>query len=124
MPRIQRVEKLAALFVAVATALSLLLWDGGVTLGVALGGALGTLNFFALRRLVQAIGRGGSQRKQVVLMLALSLKLGLLAILLFLIVRLLPVSPLALLVGISLVVLAIFIEGFRAAAGGAAAQSE
>jgi hypothetical protein len=45
----------------------------------------------------------------------LTLKFGLLALLLFVSVRFLPVSAVGLLAGVSVVVLAIFVEGFRIA---------
>jgi hypothetical protein len=111
---VQRIEKLSALLVGIATLLSLLLRDSRITLGVALGGALATLNFWALRRILQGIIQGGGNpRRQALLGLILTLKLGLVAAVIYLIVSYLPLHPIAFLVGISFVVLAIFIEGFR-----------
>ena len=111
---VQRIEKLSALLVGIATICSLLLRDSRVTLGVALGGALATLNFWALRRILQGIIQGGGNpRRQAILGLILTLKLGLVAAVIYLAVSYLPLHPIAFLVGISFVVLAIFIEGFR-----------
>lgn len=121
---IQSIERLSLLLVGVLALASLALWDLRVTLGVALGGCLATFNFYALRRLVQAIVSGNSPRKQLVMVMLLTLKFGLLAASIYLTIKLLPVSPLALLVGMSVVVVAIFAVGFRAALGGTAPQSE
>jgi len=110
---IQRIEKLSALLVGIATVASLALRDYRITLGVALGGALATLNFWALRRILQGIVQGKNPRRQAFLGLLLTFKLGIVAAVIYLAVRLLPIHPVAFLVGISFVVLAIFIEGFR-----------
>ncbi len=113
---VQRIEKLAALLVGIATLATLFLRDPRVTLGLALGGALATINFWALRRILQGILQGGSNpRRQAVLGLLLTIKLGVLAAVIYLAVSYLPVHPIAFLAGVSVVVLAIFIEGFRAA---------
>ena len=121
---VQRIERLSLLLVGVATLASLLLWDLGITLGVALGGAVGTANFYALRRLIQSMVSGDSPRKQTVMVVLLMLKFGLLAALIYLAVKLLPINPVALLVGVSMVVLSIFVEGFRSMVSGTAPQSE
>jgi hypothetical protein len=110
---VQRIEKLSALLVGIATLLSLGFRDSRVTLGVALGGAVATLNFWALRRILQGIIQGRNPRRQAILGLLLTLKLGAVAGLILLAVSYLPIHPIALLAGISVVVLAIFIEGFR-----------
>lgn len=121
---VQRIERLSMLLVGVVTLASLLFWDLGITLGVALGGAIGTLNFYALRRLVQALATGEDPRKQTVMVVLLTLKFGLLAAAIYLVVKLLPINPVALLVGVSIVVLSIFVEGFRSMVSKAAPQSE
>jgi hypothetical protein len=109
---VQRIERLAALLVAIVTLASLVLRDHRITLGVALGGAVAVLNFWGLRRILQGIVRAQG-RKQALLGLLLSLKFGALAAALYLVIRVAPVHPIALLVGISTVVIAIFVEGCR-----------
>jgi hypothetical protein len=110
---VQRIEKLSALLVGIATLGSLAFRDHRITLGVAAGGVLATLNFWALRRILQGIVQSRNPRRQLFLGLLLMLKLGLVAALIFVAVKYLPIDPIALLAGISVVVLAIFIEGFR-----------
>lgn len=124
VPAIQRIERISLLLLGVMTLASLLLWDTGITLGVALGGLFGTANFYALRRLVQTIAAGGSAPKQAMIVVLLMLKFGVLAVLIYLAMKLLPINPLALLVGISVLVLSIFVEGFRSMSSGTAPQSE
>lgn len=123
---IHRVERIAIVFVAVATLLSLLFWPRAVFLGVATGGGLAAVNFYALRRILQGIlqASGRNPAKQVMLAVLLTLKFGVLAACLFLIVKYVAVDPVAFMVGISLVVLAIFIEGFCSVFRRTAAQPE
>ena len=119
---VQRIERLALLLTGAATLISLVLtWDLGWVLGVALGGLLGVGNFYALRRLVGGlIGADGARtRKQTVMGVLLTLKLGLLAAAIYLVIRFVPIEPLGLLCGISVVVVAIFFEGFRTVLRGA-----
>jgi hypothetical protein len=113
LPPVQRIERLSLVLVVVAVLASLALRDLRVTLGVGIGGALGALNFLALRRILQGILRGDSSRKQAVLGALLTLKFGVLAGCIYLVVSRAPVRPGAFLVGFSVVVLAIFVEGFR-----------
>ncbi len=124
LPAIQRIERLSFLLVALVTLLSFLFRDRDITLGAGLGGLLGTLNFYALRRMIQAIFQSSNPRKQAVLAVLLTLKFGLVGTTIYLFVKFLPINALALLVGISIVVVSIFIEGFRTIACKAAAQSE
>lgn len=124
IPHILRIERLAALLVGLTTLLSLLFWDASITLGAAVGGAIAALNFYALRRLVQAITSSENQSKQAVMVILLTMKLGALAGAIYLMINYLPVNPLAFMVGVSVIVLSIFIEGFRTVLAGAAPQSE
>lgn len=123
---VRHIERTSLVLVGLATLVSLLLWERSVVLGVAVGGGLAALNFIALRRLLQGLfhSSGTTPQKQALLGILLTLKFGLLATAIFLIIKFVPVSPVALLVGISLVVLSIFVEGFASLFRGAAAQSE
>ena len=123
---VKRIERIALLLVGLATLASLVFWDSRIVLGVGLGGALATLNFHALRRIMAAIFRaeGSSAQKQVFTGLMLTFKFGFLAAAVFLVVKYAPVDPVAFMAGISVVVLSIFIEGFRIMLRGPQAQSE
>jgi hypothetical protein len=117
----ERIERLAALLVAITTLGSLLIGDMRTVLGVGLGGAVAALNFWALRRIMQGILTSGNPRRQIVMTLLLMTKLVILAAAIYVIVRFVPVHPLALIAGISVVVLAILIEGVRIVVRGASA---
>jgi hypothetical protein len=117
----ERIERLAALLVAVATLGSLLIGDRRAVLGVGLGGALAVLNFWALRRIMQGILASGNPRRQIVMTVLLMTKLAVLAMAVYVIVRFVPVRPLALLAGVSAVVLALLVEGIRIAVRGVSA---
>ncbi len=123
---VQRIERIALALVAVATLVSLLTWDARVVLGVGLGGALGAVNFHALRRIMAAIfaAEGARNTKLAFCGVLLSFKFGALAAVLFAVVNYTTVDPLAFIIGISVVVLSIFIEGFRIMLQSPAAQSE
>ena len=123
---VQRIERIALLLVGLATLVSLLTWDARVVLGVGLGGVLGAVNFHALRRIMAAIfaAEGSSNRKLAFCGILLTFKFGVLAAALFAVVTYTPVDPLAFIVGVSVVVLSIFIEGFRIILQTPAAQSE
>ena len=121
---LKKIERTALVLVCAATLASMLLWDVSVLLGVALGGGLAALNFFALRRIMAGIFRAGTGQRQAAMAVLLTLKFGVLAGCIYLIVKYVPADPVALLAGISVVVLSIFFEGARAMLGGAAAQSE
>jgi len=122
----RRVERTALTLVGVATLASLLTGDRAVVLGVGVGGALAALNFMALWRILASIFKsaGTNPQKQALMAVLLMLKFGFLAVSLYLVVRYVPLNSLALLVGISLVVLAIFTEGIVTMLRGPAAQSE
>ncbi len=119
-----RIQRLSLLLLAVAILVSLFVGGTSVVLGVALGGGLAAANFYALRRIVGGLIAGGSGRKLATLTVLLTLKFGVLGVLLYLVITRLPVNPLALLAGISVVVLAIFIEGFRTAFAQRSAAAE
>ena len=123
---VQRIERVALLLVGLATLASLVFWDVRIVLGVGVGGALAALNFHALRRIMGAVfqAEGSSLQKQAFTGVLLAFKFGFLAACVFVIVKYAPIDPVAFMVGISVVVLSIFIEGFRIMLRGPAAQSE
>ena len=108
-------QLLGLILVGVAVLAAALLGDRRMVLGVALGGGLASGNFYALRRIVAGLMQGGRPRRMIVLATLLTLKFGLLALLFYVTIRFLPVNPVGLLGGITVVVLAIFVEGLRAA---------
>ena len=123
---VQRVERISLVMIVVATLASLVAWQRPVFLGVALGGLLAAVNFYALRRILQGLFKSEDKQsgKQATLAILLMAKFGLLAASIFLVVRYLPVDPMAFLAGMSTVVLAIFVEGIRVVLRGAEAASE
>ena len=123
---VQRVERISLVMIVMATLASLVAWQRPVFLGVGLGGLLAAVNFHALRRILQGLfhSEGNHSGKQAALAVMLTVKFGLLAASIFLVVRYLPVEPLAFLAGMSTVVVAILVEGIRVVLRGAEATSE
>ncbi len=113
MQAVRRIERLSLLLVALATLLSLLFQDRAISLGVGIGGALAALNFYSLRRIMQAIMQGDNPRKQAIMAILLTFKFAAIAASIYLILKFIPINAVAFLAGISVVVLAIFMEGFR-----------
>ena len=116
---VNRIERLALVLTGVAVLVTLLItWDIAWVLGVAVGGLLGIGNFYALRRIVGALFQSSQSRtKQSVMVALLTLKFGALAAGIYLIIRFVPIDAVALLCGVSVVVLSIFVVGFRSALG-------
>ena len=113
MQAVQRIERLSLLLVALATLLSLLLGDRAITLGVGIGGVLAAINFYALGRIMHVILQGTNPRRQAVMAALLTLKFAAIAAAIYLIIQYIPINAVAFLGGISVVVLSIFVEGFR-----------
>ncbi|MFH1129803.1 MAG: ATP synthase subunit I [Pseudomonadota bacterium] len=123
MLRLHLIERLSLFFTAVATLVTLLAYEQRITLGVVFGGLLATLNFFVLRRILGGILQSESERKQALLGVLLLFKFAIVGMLIFLAMHFLPINGLAIIVGVSLVVLSIFVEGFRSMIRGSAPQS-
>ena len=123
---VKRIERIALLLVGLATLASLVFWDERIVLGVGLGGVLAAVNFHALRRIMAAIfqAEGNRPQKQALTGVLLTFKFGVLAACIFLVVKFAPVNAVAFMVGISVVVLSIFVEGFRILLRGPEAQAE
>ncbi len=108
-------QLLGLILVAVAVLAAALLGDRRMVLGVLVGGGLASANFYALRRIVGGMMQGGRPRRMVLLAGLLTVKFGLLALLFYLSIRYLPIDPVGLLGGITVVVAAILVEGLRTA---------
>jgi hypothetical protein len=119
-----RIERLSLLLLAAGMVGSAVFTDLTICLGLLIGGLFGVGNFYALRRLVFAIARSENHHKQTMMVLILVLKFGLVAFCIYGALKFLPVNAIALLMGISVVVLAIFIEGFRFICTDSVPQSE
>lgn len=122
-PLIHPIERLAAALVVVATVVAWLLATPRFTLGVALGGLLSVFNFWALRTVLRGLMRAQHPPKQAGLALLLMLKFAVMGVAIFLLINYAPLDASGLLVGVSIVVLSILIEGFRIAARGTNAPS-
>lgn len=118
------IEQLTLILTAAATLVTMLLAELPVTLGVGIGGALAAANFFALRRLMLGIAGSAERPRQVVLLLLLIAKFGIVAGIIYLVLTQLPVQAVAMLVGVSFVVIAIFIDSLRTMLRGATAPSD
>ena len=90
------------------TLASLVFWRADVTAGVALGAALGALNFSAIRWL---IGRtfAARQKSKGLLMVLLVLKMTLLMGAVFLVIKFVPVNVLGFVAGISVFFVSIIV---------------
>lgn len=113
-----RIERVALLLLAAATLVLLLLDRVAPALGVAAGGLLGVLNLWALRRLLAALVASGRPWQQAGLAGLMVLKLSAVGLVLWVLIRRVQVDALGFLGGVSLVVLAILIEGLRLALRG------
>lgn len=117
-PLIHPIERLAAALVVVATIVASLVASPRFALGVALGGLLSVLNFWALRNVLRGLMRAQHPPKQAGLALLLMLKFAVMGVAIFLLINYAPLDASGLLVGVSIVVLSILIAGFRIAARG------
>ena len=124
MPRLHAIERLSLVIVALTTLGALAAGRGSLAAGIGAGGLLGVANFYALRRLMGAIVRARPGAARGAASLLLVLKFGILAVILYLAMTHLPLDPMGVLAGFSIVVVAIFVEGFRVVLRGAAAESE
>lgn len=124
LPSLQRIERLSLGMLSLALLGTLAFQDFAISTGVALGGGIAVINFYALRRLLQAIFQSATPRKQALLTVLLTMKFGLIAIGIFLAVKYIKMNALALIIGFSIIVVAIFLEGFRAFFKSTVASSE
>ena len=94
-----------------------LFFDDRVFLGVLVGCILACANFWGIHKLVLASARSEGSRKQA-LQILLGAKMAILMALVFLAVYLLPISPAALAIGLSVFLISIALESVRFALGG------
>ena len=113
MRRIEHIEQLAALLVVLVGAALLAFGATGLAGGVAAGGALSIANFYLLRKLSRALLRATHPPKQLLLGLLMATKFLLMGAALFVMIRYVRLDAIGMLVGVSLVVLAILIGGFK-----------
>ena len=92
---------------------SLLFWQRSVALGAFLGAGLAVLNFWAIRRVSEAGLRTKSERKRLVLISFLIVKMAAMMGLVYVIIRWAPINILAFVVGLSTFFLSIMIVSFR-----------
>lgn len=123
MPQTNNIERVALLILAAATVLTLVVAELPFALGTFVGGLLGIANFTILRRLMAGIVASGSQPEKAMLSFVLLFKFGLVGASIFLVMRFLPIDPMGLMIGVSTVVVSIFIEGFRMVSREQTAQS-
>ncbi|MBK6846035.1 MAG: ATP synthase subunit I [Proteobacteria bacterium] len=109
---------MALLLLAAATLGLLTLQRAPLALGLAVGGLLGVLNFWALRRLLAALVASARPWQQAALAGVMVLKLSAVGVALWVVLRLVRVDAVGFLGGVSVVVLAILIEGLRLALRG------
>ena len=102
------VEKWTCLLSAVLLVGGMLLFGQKAAFSIAIGAGLMTLNAMLLRRVAQKLGTVLQQRPSLTVLL-FNLKLGVLALLIFLAFRYLHVEPIAFMVGISVMPLSIMI---------------
>ncbi|MCU1279942.1 MAG: hypothetical protein JWM53_3488 [bacterium] len=102
------IEKWTCLLSALVLAVSMLLLGRHTTFSIAIGAGLMTANAVVLRRVAQKLG-GVLQKKPSLTVLLFNLKLGVLIVLIFAAFRFLHVEPIAFIVGISVMPLAIMI---------------
>jgi len=111
--KIARIERWNAILAAIVIA-GCALWGSDRALwGAAVGGAIACLNFWAVRRVVAASLRLEGPKRAALQMLLVA-KMGILMVLIFLVLKYLPVDPAALAVGLSVFVGSIALEAGRA----------
>lgn len=107
-----RIERWNGLFAGILILASALLFSTSVTVGVAVGAGLAVLNFWGVRRLVQASLRTDGPRRAALQLLLIG-KMGLLFLCVFLAIRYLPLNAVGLAVGMSVFLLSIAVESIR-----------
>jgi hypothetical protein len=114
-PSIQRIERMNYVLAGAITLASLALGSRSITLGVAIGAALTSLNFYILRRLIVKWTSAAAQGKASnAPLLMLPKMLGLMGACAFAIL-LLPIDAIAFAAGYSIFIISIVLEGIYSA---------
>lgn len=101
-------EKWTALLTVIVLGLAILLLGRRVAFSIALGAGLMTINAWAIRSVGQKLGRALAQKPGLTILL-FNLKLGVLIALIWIFIRYLHADPIAFLVGVSVLPIAIVI---------------
>jgi hypothetical protein len=110
--KLKAMERWNLILGAVFTLVASIFWPSDVALGVALGATLSAANFYAIRRIWQSLLSGSVEKRQGMQALFV-LKTMALVVLVFVVVRYLPIDPAGFAVGISIFLLSIGIESAR-----------
>lgn len=108
------IERWNCLLAGVMTLVGALLCPPPVALGLAVGSILSAANFYAVHKLLESSVKAHGARRVLVQGL-LTIKLGILLTLIFLALRYLPLSPVALAIGLSTFLFSIAVEMVRVA---------
>jgi len=112
------IERLAALMMVVAVLGAWISGEAAIALGIAAGGALSVVNFYVLRLLIGGIMRAANPPSQAVLAMLLMVKFTVMGFAVYWVVGHARLNISGLLIGVSVVVLAVLAEGFRLAVRG------
>jgi amino acid transporter len=117
-----RIERLNGLFAGLLILASAIFFSTPVLIGVAVGAVLAVVNFWGVRRLVQASLRTDGPRRAALQLLLIG-KMGVLFLLVFLAIRFLPLHPVGLAVGMSVFLISIAVESARFALSGGSPEA-
>ena len=120
---VARIERWNALLAALVIAIAAIWGTREQLLGAAVGGALACLNFWGVRKLVQASLKVDGPKRAAMQLLLIG-KMGALIVAVFLAMKFLPLSPAALALGLSVFVVSITIESVRYAMGARDPESD
>jgi hypothetical protein len=111
-----RIERWNGLFAGLLVLVAAIFFSTPVAIGVLVGAGLAVVNFWGVRRLVQASLRTDGPRRAALQLLLIG-KMGLLFLLVFLAIRYLPLHPVGLAVGMSVFLISIAVESLRFSVG-------
>jgi drug/metabolite transporter (DMT)-like permease len=109
---LRRIERWNWLFAALLVAGAAVFFGRDVVLGVAVGALLSAVNFWSIRSLAGRV-LASSGRRRMTLQLLLVGKMGAMLVLVYLAMRFLPLSIIALAVGLSVFLLSVAAESVR-----------
>ena len=114
MEHIRRIGIRAFALVAISTVFSVLfLRDIQIALGLALGGGVELINFLVTAKLIEKILKGVSKEKAALIAVVLAGKFAVLGFSIYFCLTQIRLSPVAFIVGITLVILAMVLEAFH-----------